>query len=733
MKPGARDTLDFPPYLPFYKLQAAPFSSEADPRYFYTDSERAEQLDMLQQFTEYGGGLVVLLGQEGVGKSMLLEKFLDRSGEDWRLCRIDGENGVDLDTLLQRVVESFAFDLTSVAPEHLFDALRTRLDELSGLQTSVLLVDDAHELSDDALEMVCHLATMAGTNDGLMRVLLFGDESLDSRLAEVRYSQIVTPQRLQLQPLSETDCEAYLTLRLKKAGYRGPLPFEASQIAQIYHDSEGVPARLNQEAHALLLHRYKGSGLLGTSRRAVVAVIVALAALAGILLLAELVAERAENGSGREASSTQTMAIPIRAQGEEQQPASQVSAELGSRVETEAAKQKGELVAQPSTALTATAEESVPLVIKGTGAEGTSAATAGEVVEEKLTLSGVSPDPVVGSTQPQRITVLGSSLQPHSRVAMSSAGKVLVLEPSQIVVRDSMHMDLTVTVGVEPESWAIQVSSPSRERSNMLRFQVIAPPAIEGAKPLVVKSESDAQARPGATALPPPVTTIAVQKKEPDGVSGKVLGQSWIRGQGDTHYTIQIMASIDPRAVERLLAAHPQLSSRQLARFEKLQDGKRLHVLITGSYATRQQAEGAAAALPAKLDPWIRDFAGIKQVMVTSTVSLKQGVHSGMGEIRDTAWAWSQNPNHFTIQLLAASDEVALEAAMREMGLAGELAVVETQRNGQPWYSLIYGSFTKRETAEETITRLSEKLKRTRPWVRKFSRLQSEIGKEPLR
>ena len=96
--------------------------------------------------------------------------------------------------------------------------------------------------------------------------------------------------------------------------------------------------------------------------------------------------------------------------------------------------------------------------------------------------------------------------------------------------------------------------------------------------------------------------------------------------------------------------------------------------------------------------------------------------------IKDTAWVWSQNPNHYTIQLAGASDEVALEAVMRGISLPGEMAVVETQRSGKPWYALIYGHFSNKEAAQGTVARLPTSLEKAGPWIRRFSALQSEIG-----
>jgi septal ring-binding cell division protein DamX len=379
-------------------------------------------------------------------------------------------------------------------------------------------------------------------------------------------------------------------------------------------------------------------------------------------------------------------------------------------------------------------------------------------VAEKLLLESVSPDPVIGSEQPQTITLVGSGLEPESKVAVSWSGKVKALEPSQIVVRDSGHMELTLTTGVEAGIWAVQVSTPSKQRSNVLRFQIEAP------RPVVVTEESKAQAEALGTVQPTPSarqpelpTAPVVTKSEPQksvptmlaapksvpskpvskkSVTDKrppVQAGGWIAAQPDGNYTLQLLAASDAKALDGLLVEYPEIRE-PVGRFEQQSGDKRLYVLTQGSYPEKSQAEAAVRALPGKLQPWIRDFAGIKTVMTAPAAPVVTSpVLSDSGGIKDTAWVWSQNPAEFTIQLAGASDEASLEAVMARLALPGELAVVQSQRNGQPWYTLVYGRFATKDAAQGTVSRLPATLKKSGPWIRQFSALQSEIGQATSR
>jgi septal ring-binding cell division protein DamX len=384
---------------------------------------------------------------------------------------------------------------------------------------------------------------------------------------------------------------------------------------------------------------------------------------------------------------------------------------------------------------------------------------APEAAVEKLSLDSVLPDPVTGSEQPQIITILGSGLEEGSKVAVSWGGKVKALDSSQIVVRDPMHMELTLTTGLEPGIWAVQVSTPGQQRSNVLRFQVEAPKPdavvemagtevkpekvaekVDGEMPLAkpaetvpVKEETKPELPPEKPVKKTPVVKKAVPaKKAPQTKSEVIQGSQWVVVQPGGNYTLQLLASSERKALDAFVAEYAGLRA-PLAGFEQQRSGKTLHVLIQGSYPDRAKAEAAVKMLPGKLKPWIRDFAGIKMVMTAPAAPAASTALIASGGIKDSAWVWSQKPTEYTIQLASASDEAAVESVMRGISLPGELAMVASQRNGKPWYALIYGRFASKEAAQGTVARLPASLKKTGPWIRRFSALHDEIGQPPAR
>ncbi len=773
------DSADSPPYLSLLKLHSAPFGSKGGADLFYADAERTQYLDMLQHLTQYSEELLLVVGNEGIGKSILLDKYLQRREEHWEVCRIDGNQGLELDSLFARVADCFAVDMAKVAPEQLLEALRRHLDALLEQQLSVLVIDDAHALSDDALEMVFHLAALEGEHGKLIRVLLFADSSIESRLSSTRFSQLASPHRVQLKPLNEADSAAYVTHRLQSAGYIGTPPFNSAELKQLYRQSQGVPLKLNRAAHALLLEHSEGERKQFGITRNNLRVGLATAALVGTVLGMHdrinaflgggesSVAVTAERPVLRLADEDNPWAVVIRdgesiqiscgTPGEqavavrpspaaaplEQQPV--MKAPLLQELETPAEEPPAEaeaVVVKPP--LPGIAPELPPVVAAADApqpvAEGDSAEEkpAEPTAPEKLELTGIVPDPVIGSDEPQSVTLLGTGLESGSKVAVSSQGKVSALTPEQIKVPDSHHMELNLTTGMGPSKWAVQVSSPANVRSNIFRFEVEAPkpeaPSQEAAteqveaapaapRPLVEKAEPAAESVAEAKPEPKPAAEKKPLVQRPATTSGLIQNGDWVGGQPAGNFTLQLLAAAEPESLQAFVAKNPKLKG-PFGGFEQQRGGKRLHVLIQGSYPSRAQADAAARALPPPVKAWVRDFGGIQKVMEKPV----KAAQAPVGGAKDTAWVWSQNPSHHTIQLAGSGNEATLKAMMGSLKLPGEMAVVESQRDGKPWYTLIYGSFASKAAAQGTVARLPASLKKSAPWIRTFSALQGEIS-----
>jgi len=92
-----------------------------------------------------------------------------------------------------------------------------------------------------------------------------------------------------------------------------------------------------------------------------------------------------------------------------------------------------------------------------------------------------------------------------------------------------------------------------------------------------------------------------------------------------------------------------------------------------------------------------------------------------------TDWILKQNPEHFTLQLVAGNNIKTLRAFVQRHPLTKPLAVYQSTRKGKPWFGLIHGIFPSKEQAINARSRLSKALRREKPWVRNLAPLQKEL------
>ena len=121
-----------PDYLESYGLHEAPFNPRHQDKYFYTDAERAQALNLLQHLTHYSNLLLIVQGEQGVGKTAMLQRFVKNAESDWRICEVNANTMMDAEQLLFQAAQGFGvtqlpalnllvaaiFDITGYDPVH---------------------------------------------------------------------------------------------------------------------------------------------------------------------------------------------------------------------------------------------------------------------------------------------------------------------------------------------------------------------------------------------------------------------------------------------------------------------------------------------------------------------------------------------------------------------------------------------------------------------------------------
>ncbi|MBL8352711.1 MAG: AAA family ATPase [Burkholderiaceae bacterium] len=236
-------------YASFFGLKHSPFSIAPDPRYLYMSERHREALAHLLYGVQGGGGVVLLTGEIGAGKTTVCRCFLEQVPADCQVAYIFNPQ-LTVPELLQTVCDEFGIVVppASASLKTYIDALNAHLlaAHAKGRQC-LLIIDEAQHLSAEVLEQLRLLTNLETRERKLLQIVLIGQPELRTLLAGAGLEQLAQRviARYHLDALTPPETAAYVAHRLAVAGLAGPLPFDAAALRRIHASSGGVPRRIN--------------------------------------------------------------------------------------------------------------------------------------------------------------------------------------------------------------------------------------------------------------------------------------------------------------------------------------------------------------------------------------------------------------------------------------------------------------------------------------------------------
>ena len=248
-------------YNSYFGFPESPFNVTPDPRFFYTNPVYQEAFAALRYGIEAKKGFTVITGEVGTGKTTLLRKLMRNLGDTIHSVFI-------FNTLLSfpELLQLILHDL-SIAPrepskvamlQELNDYLIKQLKQ--GHVVSVL-VDEAQNLSDEALEGLRLLSNLETDQDKLLQIVLMGQPELKAKLDQpgLRQLKLRVAFQCQLAPLKDEETGPYIDFRLRAVGYTGKDLFQPDAVQQIAFYSQGIPRLINIICDNALLNAYAES------------------------------------------------------------------------------------------------------------------------------------------------------------------------------------------------------------------------------------------------------------------------------------------------------------------------------------------------------------------------------------------------------------------------------------------------------------------------------------------
>ncbi len=245
-------------YQAFFNLQEPPFSITPDPRFLYLGQHHREALAHLLYSVRGSSGFILLTGEVGAGKTTVSRCLVRQTADHVDVALIFNPRLSALE-----LVASICDELGIVYPETasiktLYDALnRHLLNSYANNRITVLLLDEAQNLSVDLLEQVRLLSNLETDRKKLLQIILIGQPELVAILAQPelrQFSQRVTA-RYHIAPLTFSETRGFIRHRLAVAGCKQPI-FSLGALWVIHHAAKGIPRQINQICDRALLGAY---------------------------------------------------------------------------------------------------------------------------------------------------------------------------------------------------------------------------------------------------------------------------------------------------------------------------------------------------------------------------------------------------------------------------------------------------------------------------------------------
>ncbi len=511
-------------FLGHYQFSHDPFAPRV-PGFKFFPAQRKPVLGQLHHLARYSQLLLLVTGPLGSGKTLLRQALVASTNKDAVLSVvISARTAADETSLLRQVAQGLSINQASL------EAILTKVAQLAITGQDVyLMVDDAEQLQDSALEVLLLLAS--GTNEGRLHVFLFGEPSLLPRL-EVFSEGEERFHAIELQPYSEEETRDYLAQRLEGAG-QGIELISNDLLVDIHEQSEGWPGAINQVARdalieAMLANRGAARKATGGSFNLPKKHLVILAVVAIGVIAAWFMQGKSKPEAPQTASTELSMNGGTPAQA--QQPGS------GPAVEFNGSSQPLPLPL---------VGESQPVIREPL------AQAAGQGGDDEGGLPSAAVPPTVSSSAPPVTPLANNGVTPMHPVPPAPT------EPTAPAA--------TLTPAQTPAPAAPVASAPASK------------PAPAPAKPAASKPATTAAAKPA----PAPAAKPA---------SGGGAGSQWYRNQSGGNFALQILGTGSEANAQAFIR---QQGGGDFRYFKKTLQGKPFYVVTYGSFPNRAAALAA--------------------------------------------------------------------------------------------------------------------------------------------
>ena len=232
-------------YTDELSLRYDPFAPAAKNHSFFGGAGRDELLERLVEQAHYGAPISAVCGPLGAGKSVLGAEFRKHFSEEALCIPVHATLFMNQSQFLEAVLQQLPFGASSPEPMDIVEDLCHFAEKMYlEAKTLILVIDDAHELASEVLEIIETL--IAKVSESAVHVLLLGENQLSSLLHNALSVELAARMLEEtLVPLSNEDAIQYVAQKLEEAGYTGSSILDSATIGYLVNESNGMPGKFN--------------------------------------------------------------------------------------------------------------------------------------------------------------------------------------------------------------------------------------------------------------------------------------------------------------------------------------------------------------------------------------------------------------------------------------------------------------------------------------------------------
>src|SRR5271165_3689645 len=236
-------------YKQFFGLTRNPFEISPDPYFYHPTPRHNEALANLHYGVGRRKGFIVITGEVGTGKTLLVRCLLSELRKNNIAFAYVFNPVLPVVEFFQYIMADFGLPYAGrTKAEMLLDLNRFLIQRHARGLVTALVVDEAQALRHELLEEIRLLTNLETSQQKLLQIVLMGQPELEGILdsASLRQLKQRVSLRCQLLPLDEEQTHGYVLSRLERAGAKPePAIFEPEALARVFEYSRGIPRIIN--------------------------------------------------------------------------------------------------------------------------------------------------------------------------------------------------------------------------------------------------------------------------------------------------------------------------------------------------------------------------------------------------------------------------------------------------------------------------------------------------------